>query len=133
MRSLLRRTIVNFLSLYLIARILGAISYSEDFLILFWAAIFLTLFNFLVKPVLNLFLMPINTLTLGAFSWVTNVIILFLVTLFVGEFKILVFASPGFSYSGFIIPSIHLTLFWSFILVSFLIELFNSILNWALK
>jgi len=133
MKGILRRIFVNFFCLLTIAKIFGAISYSDDFLTLFFAAACLTVFNLCIKPLLNLFLMPINLLTLGGFRWITNVVILFLVTIFIKGFKVLPFVFPGFSSGGFSLPTIHFSLFWSLILVSFLIEVLNYILSWILS
>lgn len=133
MKGFLRNIFINFFCLFLIAKAIAAVSYSESFLTLLWAATCLTFFNLLIKPVLNLLLLPINMLTLGAFRWVTNVLVLYSVTLFVKGFKILVFTSPGLSFAGFITPPFHFTFFWSLILVSFLNEILNLALNWIFK
>ncbi len=133
MKSLFRNIFLNFLSLLLISKLTLAINFSENFVILFWAALCLTLFNLLIKPLLNLLMTPINLLTLGAFRWVINVVVLFLVTIFVPGFKIVSFNFNGLSLSGFVIPSFHLTFFWSLVLVSFIVEIINSLFLWLLK
>lgn len=133
MKSFLRHIFINFFCLFLIAKLIGAVYFSDNSIILLYAAICLTVFNLLIKPVLNLLLMPINMLTLGGFRWVVNVAVLFLVTLFVGGFKITMFTFPGFSAGGFIVPAIHFSSFWSLVLVSFLIEIIESLLGWIFK
>jgi putative membrane protein len=133
MKGFLKNIFLNFLTLLLIAKLVGAVSFKENYLVLFWAALFLTLLNLLVKPLLNLLLMPVNLLTLGAFRWVVNVIVLLLVVFFVTDFKIAGFSFPGASFAGFVIPAISLTFFWALILVSFLIEIISGFLNWILS
>jgi len=130
MKSFLRRILINFLAFFLIAKLTGGINFQENYLILFSAAFFLTILNLLVKPLLNLLLMPINLLTLGAFRWVVNVVVLFLVTLFVAEFKISGFVFPGLTFAGFVIPSINFSFFWALILISFLVEIFYGFIAW---
>jgi putative membrane protein len=131
MKSFLRTILVNFLSIFLVARLSGGIGYSENYFVIIWAAVFLMILNWLVKPILNLLLMPINMLTLGAFRWVINVIVLFLVTILVADFTVVPIAISGGSFSGFVIPSLTLSFLWSLILVSFLIELAANLLNWV--
>ena len=133
MKKFLRTIIVNFFSLFLISKFIGGIDYSENLLILFWAAFFLAVLNLLVKPILNILMTPINFLSLGAFRWVIYLIILFLVTLFVPEFKITGFTFPGFSFAGFTVPTIRLAFFWSLFLVSFMLELIPGIITWLVK
>jgi putative membrane protein len=133
MKGILRNIFLNFLTLLLIAKLIGAVTFKENYLVLLWAAFFLTLLNFLVKPLLNLLLMPINLLTLGAFRWVVNVLVLLMVVILVSDFKIIGFSFPGANFAGFVIPPIILTFFWALILVSFLIEILSSLLNWILS
>lgn len=133
MKSLLRSIIINFLTLFLIAKFTGAVHFSDNFVILFWASFFLTILNFLVKPILNILLTPINFITLGAFRWIINLIVIFLVTLFVPEFKIVGFQFNGLALGGFVIPAVKVSFFWSLFLVSFLIELLFGFIYWLFK
>ncbi len=133
MKKILRSIIINFFSLFLISKFLGAINYSDNLLILFWSALLLALLNLLVKPILNILLTPINFLTLGAFRWIINLIILFTVTIFISEFKIVGFVFPGFTYLGFTVPTIKVTFFWALFLVSFLLELLPALIYWLIK
>lgn len=71
-------------------------------------AVILALLNFIVKPILVLFTLPITIITLGLFLLVINAIIILLVDAFVG----------GFEVSGF----------WIALLFSLLLSLFQSIL-----
>ena len=133
MKSFLRGIVVNIITLFSITQTIGGIDYSGKFLVIVWASVYLSIFNLIIKPLLNLLLMPINLLTLGASRWIINVFVLFLVTLFLSEFKIVGISFPGFSFAGFIIPKINLTFFWSLILISFIIEAFSSFVSWVLK
>ncbi|MGI5826056.1 MAG: phage holin family protein, partial [Patescibacteria group bacterium] len=56
MKTFLRNIVVNFLALFLAARITGGVVYNDNYLVLIWAAIFLTLLNLLIKPILNMLL-----------------------------------------------------------------------------
>ena len=133
MKGLLRSIVVNFLTLFLLAKFSAAIYFSDNFLVLFWAAFVLTVLNLLVKPILNILLTPINFITLGAFRWIINLIMLFLVTLFIPEFKIISFTFNGYSVGGFVIPAFRFSFFWALFLVSFLIELVSGVIDWLFK
>ncbi len=133
MKRFLRHIITNFLALFLAARITGGIVYDQNYLVLIWAAVFLTVLNLLIKPLLNLLLMPINLITLGAFKWIVNVVVLFLVMIIVSDFKVVGFVFPGLTFAGFVIPQITFTFFWALILVSFTIEILVSLVNWVFE
>ncbi|HET7360387.1 MAG TPA: phage holin family protein [Salinimicrobium sp.] len=51
-------------------------------------ALVLALLNFIVKPILVLFTLPVTILTLGLFLFVINAIIILLVDAFIGGFAI---------------------------------------------
>lgn len=130
MKKYLRFFLFNLVSLWLVTNIVAGFTYGNDYLILIKSAAFLTLINLLIKPLINLLLLPINLITLGTFRWLGNVIALFLVTMFVPQLKIASFTFPGFIYQGFIIPSLHLTVFWVLFAASFIISLTYSFLLW---
>lgn len=133
MKRLLRSFVINTATLWLVTQILPGVGYAGGYQTLLLAALALTIVNLLVKPLINLLLLPINLLTLGAFRWLVNVAALYLVTLIVPQFQISSFLFPGFTYQGFIIPSINLTVFWVFVLTSFLISLISSLFYWVVK
>lgn len=133
MRGFLKTILVNLFTFFFISKFIGGIDFSEKISVLLLASFCLALFNLIIRPILNLLLMPINLLTLGAFRWVINLAVLYLVTLFVPEFRIVGFTFPGFSFSGFIIPEIRFSFFWSLILISFLIEIISGFISWLFK
>lgn len=133
MKSFLRGILTNFFSLFLVAKLLACLDFSENIIVLLLASLYLSVFNLVVKPVLNLLLMPINLLTLGASRWIINVVVLFLVTLFVHNFRIVAFTFPGLNISSLSLPAVHFSFFWALIIVSFILELLTSVINWVLK
>ena len=130
MKGFLKSILINFFTLFTVAKTTSAISFSDDYFVLFLASGLLWVLNTLLKPLLNLALMPINLITLGAFRWIINIIVLLLVTFIVKGFQISCFAFPGLSFSGFVIPPFTLPFFWSLLLLSFLIEITSSGLKW---
>ena len=87
MRTLAIRFIQTILSIAVLAFLVPTIKYS-DYLTLIAAGIVLSLLQMILKPILNLFLLPINIITLGLFSWVINVFLLWLATQIVPGFDI---------------------------------------------
>ena len=85
-------------------------------------SVILVLANKLLRPLLNLLLLPLNLITLGLFRWVTNVLVFYLVTL----------VSPYLSVTGFTFNHVYLSRFWVLVLASFLISLIHSTVRWLL-
>lgn len=132
-RKLLRSFVFNLAALWLVTQVFAGVTYTDGYETLLIASLALTFVNLLIKPLINLLLLPINLLTLGSFRWVVNVVGLYLVTLLVPQFKISAFVFPGFDYQGFIIPPIPLGIFWVYILTSLFISLVTSSLFWLTK
>ena len=130
MKSLIRSFIFNLFALHLAADLIPGVSYNGGLKTLGLAAITLGLFNLLIKPIINLFLLPINLLTLGMFRWVVNVIILYLLTITISNFKISGFEFPGFSYQNFSITSLLINSLWDTILTSFFLSFVLGFLYW---
>lgn len=128
MKAFLRNVLVNLICFWVISLILPAVDFSGKPEILLLASLALTATNIFIKPILNLLLLPLNLVTLGTFRWIINVIILFLVTMIIPDFKIRPFVFPGVAYKGFVIPQINVNLFWSFVIVSFVLSFVSNII-----
>lgn len=132
MRSIIKTLAVNTAALYILSLAIPAITFSGGFKTYLTAAFVLLLLNFLVKPVLNLILLPLNILTLGMFRWVTSTIILWLGSVFVQGLHIGVFLFAGFSYQGIMLPPMELSVFWTTVVAAFLFSIATSFLEWII-
>lgn len=132
MKTLLRSLIVHSIVLWFIATQIGGINYSNDFKILFLGALALTLVDSLIKPFINLLLLPFNLITLGTFRWISSVFSLYLSTLFVPGFSIAAFKYAGLVTTFFIIPPFSLSLFGAYILIGILVSILVSLLFWLI-
>ena len=130
MKTILRSIVYNAASIWIVSLLISGIVLEKKFETLLVAAFALGLINLLVKPIINILLLPLNLITLGAFRWVVNVVALYLVTVVVPDFKIIPLDFAGFSYRGVVIPPISLNLIFSFIVISFLISLVSSFWYW---
>jgi putative membrane protein len=95
-------------SIYLTCLILPGIT-VDSFWVAIWAALAMGIINFLVKPLLTLFTLPLTLLTFGLFLLVINALMLQLGSALV----------PGFYVAGF---------WWAF-LGAIIISVVNDILN----
>lgn len=133
MKRILRSVFINAASIWLISFVVAGVVLEKGFETLFVTAFALGLINLLVKPVINILLLPINLVTLGTFRWVINVAALYVVTVVVPDFKIVPFEFVGFSYQGIVIPAFSFNLILSFVVITFLISLVSSFLFWLSK
>lgn len=130
MKGILRSFLFHVLILWVIATYVGGIEYGKQFQILAMGALALTAVDALIKPLINLFLLPFNLITLGTFRWVSGVFTLYLSTLLVPGFSVVPFKYPGFISTMFIIPPIELSLIGAYIAIAILVSICVSLLFW---
>lgn len=133
MKSILRNTLINGLTLFLIGQLISGVHVSGGFWTYIFGGFALSLLFMILKPILNIIAIPLNILTLGFFSIITNVIIFYLLTVFVPAIAISEFTYPGAAYAGFIIPKMFINGFFAFIIVSFFQSLIFSFISWVTR
>lgn len=133
MRTILKHFIINTVSLYAVSLAVNGIVFADGTYSILMAGIVLTLTTLIIRPIINLLLLPINLITFGLFRWVGFAVTLYLVTIVVPGFRILDFVFKGYSSYWFSIPSLSLAGILSFVAFSFLISLVASTFYWILK
>lgn len=130
MKRLIRSFVIYAGILWFIATYVGGVDYGNNFQTLLLGTLALTLAESLLKPIINLLLLPFNLVTLGVFRWVSNVLMLYISTLAVPGFSIVPFTYPGFSSNLFIIPSMELGLIGAYIAISIVLSIIASFVFW---
>jgi len=133
-KNFLRSVAINALGIFLATRINSdLIKFNGGIHALLIAGLIIVLANVLVRPVLNLLLLPIHLLTLGTFRWVTNLLIFYLVSRLVPQFIIKPYLSPLINLSFITIPPIYFSIFGSYLLASLLLSLIFQFLYWLFE
>jgi putative membrane protein len=134
MRRILKHYLVDTLALYFIYRTFSGIylhNYPQTLLL---AGVGLMISSLLIKPLINVLLIPVNLVTFGLFRWVSSAITLYIVTLVVPGFSIQGFDFAGFSSKWLDIPAFALPQgILAFIAVSFLLSIITSLIYWLIK
>jgi len=134
MRKIIKNFTLFFLSLYFTSLLIGEnLVFTRQWRTMLLAALFFTLCNLLVKPILKFLLFPLNLLTLGATSLLANLATIFILTLSLGEIKITPFATPEIHLFSLTVPSFFLTGYWPLLAFSFIILTIYRLLSWLLK
>lgn len=133
MRTILKHFIVDTVSLYLVSLMVSGIVFKDGIQTLLMAGLVLMLATTLVKPIINILLLPINLVTFGLFKWVAYAVTLYIVTLIVPGFKLLDFVFKGFNSYWISIPSLALSGVLAFLAFSFVISLVSSMVHWIFK
>ena len=133
MKGILKRTIFNAISLFILSQVITGVKVNGGIQTLLFSGFILALLFKVLKPILNLFSLPLNMVTLGLFSFIINAILLYLLTIFVPNVIVAQFTFNGFSFAGFIIPVIHFNAFYAFIVAAALLSLIINFFEWLVK
>jgi putative membrane protein len=134
LRLLLRSVAINLAGIYIAAQILsGVITFVGGYQTLLMASLAIAAVNLIVRPVINLLLLPIHLITLGIFRWIANLVTLYLVTWLVPNLQIHSFYFPGLNFRYLIIPSMFFSAFGAFVVTTLTLTVIFHLLYWLLQ
>lgn len=133
MKTLIRHYLIDTIGLYLITLFFKGIIIENGLSGLLLVGLGLMATTLLVKPIINILLIPLNLLTFGFFKWISNVVALYIVTLIIPGFRIISFSFSGLSTQWLDIPSFSLTGILAFLAFSFVLSIITSVFYWLVK
>lgn len=133
MRAIARNVGIYSFSLFALTQVLSGVKISGGAITYVVGGAVLSIMFVIIKPILNIITLPLNVITLGTFSFLINSIILYLLTILVPGISIAAFVFKGFSFAGFVVPSITLNTFFAFIVASLFLSIFVGFLTWLIK
>ena len=132
MKWVIRTFAIEALALYLVTQIATGFVFAEGLNSMATTIVALTIASFLVKPVINLFLLPINLMTFGIFRWISHAIMLYLVDLILPDFNIIGFNFNGFNGGAIFIPAMSFGPgALSYVAFSFLLSVAIGLIYWV--
>lgn len=133
MKSIIRNTVFNAISLFVLSQLLAGVKVDGGFGTLILGGFILSILFVVLKPILNLFSLPLNVVTLGLFSFFSNAILLYLLTVIVPSVQISQFTFNGISFSGFVIPVMHFTTLWAYVVSAAILSIVMNFFSWLIK
>jgi putative membrane protein len=133
MKRLLKFCLLSVFGLITVNYIWGNLVFQNQVATLIKVAAILTLFEFLIKPVVRILLLPINFLTLGAARVVINTLGFYLALFLIDDFSLNDIHTNVFQWQGFSIPPLNFNGFVAVLVTSLslwlVLVLFKSILT----
>lgn len=106
MKRILRIIVIELAALYMATQFASGLIFARGFEGLLITSIALGLAMHLLKPIINLLLLPINLATMGLFRIVAHAITIFIVDVALTQFEVSGFNFPGMTSEYFDLPSI---------------------------
>lgn len=130
MKRLLQYVVVNSFSLFATSLIFSGLKVENTFETYIIAGIFLTIGEYILKPVLNLVSLPFNFLTFGLFSSLINIFVLFLITQLYPKIQVTSFQFEGLTIYSVHIPGFYASLILSYFIISATIYTISKVFLW---
>lgn len=131
MKFILKRYLFTVASIFIVSQIIPAFSIADSWYGLFYAGLFLTFLLYIVKPILNLVMLPLNLVTLNLSAWIVYIAIFYLWTFLFPQVKITSWEFPGATVGPITLSSFNLVKWQVTIIaavaVNFIIRLLDSL------
>ncbi len=130
MKRLLQYVVVNSFSLFATSLIFTGLKIENTLETYIVAGIFLTIGEYILKPVLNLVSLPFNFLTFGLFSSLINIFVLYLITQLYPKIHVTSFQFDGFAVYGYHIPGFYASTIFAYFVISATIYTISKLFLW---
>lgn len=133
MKSLLRTSLINAFSLFILTQILSGVKVSGGLPSYVFGGLALAVIYKILKPILNIISFPLNIITLGATSFLINILLFYIATSLIPQISINEFTLNGTSFAGFITPTLHLNTFFAYGAAALVQSVLVSFISWLRK
>lgn len=133
MRYLIKKYIINTISIYTVSQIISSIVLQVGGLSLLYTSLILSILLLLVKPIINLIMFPINLITLNLTTWLINIIIVYIWIILVPGIVINPWQFNGINLGLLILSPMIFSRWQVIILTGILLTLIIRFLNWIFK
>lgn len=127
-KHLIRSYLINIFALWVAAQYISGFHLAEGLKSLLIIGLGFTALHLVLKPVLKLFLGPINFLTLGLIDLVIDGGILYLLTLYFPQISIVSWTFPGFESTYLTLQSYDLGIIGTTVFSALVINVIRSVL-----
>lgn len=130
MIKVIKKYILVALCLHFLTLIVPAFRINGPWYDIFYSSFILTILLIIIKPVLNLIMLPLNILTLNLSGWILNILIFYLWTHLVPNISISAWKFQGAELGIVTLSPMDFSYFVTLIIVSILFILLLQFANW---
>ncbi|MBI2010092.1 MAG: phage holin family protein [Candidatus Chisholmbacteria bacterium] len=132
-QKLLKSLLATTVSLYGLSLVIPGLILAPGLQNLLLVSAVLYLLNRLIRPIIKIFLLPLNIVTFGLSRWLTTIAVLYLLDFLLTEIDIQGFALRQVKGVGYLLPDIVVGTFIATILIALLLTLVKRLLSWLIR
>lgn len=134
MKAIPRLFVVEFIGLYFANEIAQGMMFQDGLFSMILTSLALAAAMRLIKPIVNVLLLPLTLATLGLFKFLTHAVTLYVVDLALTQYSIDFFNYPGLTSTYLDLPAIQFGEgVMAYIAFSLLISIITSLIHWIVK
>lgn len=133
MKFILKKYLLATASIYILMQFVPAVTIAGSWQTLFFASFILSIGLFVLQPIVNLFLLPLNLVTLNLSSWIVYIATFYVWTLLIPSIKIGNWHIAGFKIATITVSEFNLVKWQVTIVSAFLFIIINKVLNWVFR
>lgn len=133
MKYILKKFLVTFSSLFILEQVIPAFTVQSSWSGLFYASVILSFFLYILRPIINIVMFPINLLTLNLSSWIVQIIIFYIWTVVLTQVKITNWLFPGINFGPITLSGGNLVKWQVIIISAIFLILIMKLLDWVLR
>lgn len=133
MKSLLKSLLTYLLSIHLLSLIIPSVVLPSSFINYSFAVIIYIILFKIIRPVLNILILPLNLLTLNLSSWILNILLFYFWIILTPGISVSQWNFGGVSLGIISLSSVTLYAWQVIILSAILLFLIVKFINWLIK
>lgn len=133
MKFVLKKLLISLLSIHFTTYVIPAFAVNGGFTGLFISTVVLAALIYLIRPVLNIILLPLRILTFNMLEWMINIIIIFVWIIIVHYIQVGSWLFPGLSLLSVEVSPVTFTVWQTTVICAIIIVSVRRFLDWILS
>lgn len=133
MKFIVKRYLITVTSIFTITQLIQAFSINGGWYGIFYASFILSILFYIIRPILNLIMLPINLITLNLSSWTVQILIFYLWTVAVPQVKITDWQFAGLHTGIITLSNLNLLKWQVTVLAALVFIVINKLLHWFFR
>lgn len=131
MKYLLKKYLIIVLSLYTLTQLVNAITITGGWKTFFYAGLLFSILTYIIKPLVNILLLPLNILTLNMISWVVNIVTFIIWTVLIPQVHIDNWIFPGLNIGVAVLTTARIDTIYVYVIGGIIFTLLFRFYNWV--
>lgn len=133
MKSIFKRYLLTVISVFITSQLISAFTINNGWYGLFYASMILSILIYVIVPIINLIMLPLNLITLNLSAWIVQIIIFYLWTIAASQVQVTSWQFSGLNLGPITLSGVNLLKWQVIILLAIIFMVVNKLLKWFFR